>query len=194
MHRRFLGIIVAAALIGVVGFAGPGRAADDYTVDTAHSGVTFKISHLGLAWIYGRFNDYSGSFSIDPDDASKCSFELNIKPSSIDTNNKKRDDHLRSGDFFNVKQFPTLTFKSTAVKAIKNGYRVTGDLKLHGEAKSVSFDLVGGRKAQFPKGVDRTGYSTEVTIKRSEFGMKTGGGMIGDEVHLSISFEGTKKK
>jgi polyisoprenoid-binding protein YceI len=142
--------------------------------------------------VYGRFDDFSGTFTID-EDPGKCSFNLTIKTDSVDTNNKKRDDHLRSPDFFNVKQFPMITFKSTSVKAIKDGYQVTGDLTLHGVTKSVSFPLLGGRKVEFPKGVQRTGFSTELTIKRSEFGMDKAADAVGDEVPISISFEGTKK-
>jgi polyisoprenoid-binding protein YceI len=181
---------LAAVLFTVVS-ASPASAADDYALDTAHAGVTFKISHLGLSWTYGRFNDLSGSFSID--DAGKCSFELSAKVESIDTGNKKRDEHLRGPDFFNVKQYPTISFKSTAVKAIKNGYEVTGDLTLHGKTKSVTISLLGGRKAEFPKGVHRTGYSADFGIKRSDFGMEKFKEAVGDEVYLSVSFEGTKK-
>jgi len=169
------------------------RAADNFAVDPVHSGVHFKISHLGLAWVHGRFNDFSGSFTIDPDDAGKCSFAMNINTSSIDTNNQKRDEHLRSPDFFNVKQFPGITFKSTGLKAIKDGYQVTGDLTMHGATKPVTFTLTGGRKAEFPKGVQRTGYSTEVILKRSDFGMDKFAEALGDEVHIAVSLEGTKR-
>jgi polyisoprenoid-binding protein YceI len=189
MNKRSLGVVVVLVFVGL---ARPVRA-QDYSVDVMHSGVTFKISHLGLSWIYGRFNDFSGSFTVDPD-AEKCSFSLTIKADSIDTAIKKRDDHLRGPDFFNVKQFPTLSFKSTAVKAVKDGYQVTGDLTMHGVKKAVTFTLLGGRKAEFPKGVSRTGFTTDLTIKRSDFGMKKFTEAIGDEVYLSISFEGTKKK
>lgn len=167
--------------------------ADEYTVDGMHKSVSFKASHLGLSWTHGRFNDVSGSFQIDPADAGKCSFSLTIKAESVDTGFAKRDDHLRSPDFFNVKQFPTLAFQSTEVKPIKDGYQVTGNFTLHGVTKSVSFPLVGGRKAELPKGVQRTGFSTELSIKRSDFGMDKMTEAIGDEVFISISFEGTKK-
>jgi len=192
MHQRFLGAVLFSILLGVLVAAERAPAADDYAVDTAHAGVNFKISHLGLAWIHGRFNDFSGNFTID-EDAGKCSFGLTIKADSIDTNNAKRDDHLRSPDFFNVKQFPALTFKSTAVKAITNGYEVTGDFTLHGVTKPLTFALVGGRKAEFPKGMQRTGFSTELIVKRSEFGMTKFNEALGDEVLVAISFEGTKK-
>jgi polyisoprenoid-binding protein YceI len=190
MRKRFAGCVFAI-LVSVFGPVSA-RAADEYAVDAAHAGVNFKISHLGLSWVYGRFNDFAGNFTIDPE-AGKCSFELTIKTESIDTANQKRDEHLRSPDFFNAKQFPTIAFKSTSVKANKDGYEVTGDLTLHGTTKPVTFPLLGGKSAEFPKGVQRTGFSTDLTIKRSEFGIDKFGMAIGDVVHISISFEGTKK-
>ena len=116
-----------------------------------HSSVTFKISHLGLSWVHGRFDDVAGNFTIDPNDPGKDSFDLTIKAQSVDTNNQKRDEHLRSPDFFNVKQFPLLTFKSTAVKATDSGLEVTGDVTMHGVTKPVTFPLVGGRTAGSPR-------------------------------------------
>ncbi len=193
MHKRYPGSILAAVLFSALGAAAPAQAADDYAIDTMHASVNFKISHLGLSWVHGRFNDFSGNFTIDPDDASKCSFDLTIKAESIDTNNPKRDTHLRSPDFFNIKQFPEITFKSTGAKAIKDGYEVTGDLTMHGETKSVTFTLAGGRKAEFPKGVARTGYSTDLILKRSDFGIVKFAEALGDKVYIAVSFEGTKK-
>jgi polyisoprenoid-binding protein YceI len=192
MMKRFHGSVLALLYVFALS-AFAVRAADDYALDAMHSAVTFKISHLGLSWIHGRFNDVAGNFTIDPDNAGKCAFELTVKAQSIDTGNTKRDDHLRSPDFFNVRQFPQLTFKSTGVKAVKDGYEVTGDLTLHGATRSLTFTLVGGRKAEFPKGVQRTGYSTELVLKRSDFGMDKMTEAIGDEVHIAISFEGVKK-
>jgi polyisoprenoid-binding protein YceI len=181
-------LFVALAVVSV-----PAQAADNYVIDAMHSAVTFKISHMGLSWVAGRFNSFSGSFAIDPGNPAASSFELNIKPESVDTAQAKRDEHLRGPDFFNVKQFPALSFKSTAVKAAENGLEVTGDLTLHGTTKSVTFILQGGRKAEFPKGVQRTGYTTELSIKRSAFGMDKMLEAIGDEVFITISFQGIKK-
>jgi polyisoprenoid-binding protein YceI len=188
--RTSLLVIVFGILVTLTGDA-PARA-DDYALDEMHTAANFKISHLGLSWTYGRFDDLSGSFTIDAD-AGKSAFALTIKTDSIDTNNKKRDDHLRSPDFFNVKQFPAITFKSTSVKAAEGGYEVTGDLTLHGVTKSVTFPLKGGKTAEFPKGTVRTGYSTELVLKRSDYGMDKLAPAVGDEVYIAISFEGTKK-
>jgi polyisoprenoid-binding protein YceI len=193
MRERFLCCVVAAVVAAGVGAGASAQAADNYAVDPVHSGITFKISHLGLSWIPGRFDGFSGNFTIDPEDASKCAFAMTIKPESVNTNNSKRDDHLRSPDFFNVKQFPAVTFKSTSIKPIKNGYEVTGELTLHGVTKPVKFELVGGGKAQFPPGVQRMGFSTDFAIKRADFGIDKFEKMLGENVYVSVSFEGTKK-
>jgi polyisoprenoid-binding protein YceI len=188
MRTALLATALAAGLLAV-----PVRAADTYAIDDMHTAVTFKISHLGLSWVHGRFNDVSGTFTIDAADPAKSSFALSIKTDSVDSGNKKRDEHLRSPDFFNVKQYPAMAFKSTAVKAIAGGLEVTGDLTLHGVTKPVTFALKGGNKAEFPKGVQRTGYSAELKIKRSDFGIDKFKEAVGDDVYLAISFEGVKK-
>jgi len=181
--------------VGVLVFLGLGAfaAADDYTIDTAHSSVTFKIRHMGLSYVHGRFNDFSGGFTIDSADPAKSSFKLNIKSQSVDTNNSGRDNHLRSPDFFNAKQFSTVSFVSTAVKPVDGGLEVTGDLTLHGTTKPVTFTLKGGEKAEM-RGVTHTGYFTDFELKRTDFGVGKTMPVLGDDVYISIGFEGAKKK
>lgn len=128
-------------------------AADHFAIDPSHTGVGFRISHLGLSWTLGRFNDVSGDFTIDAADPTKASFNLKVKVESIDTGDKRRDAHLRSPDFFDDKQFPSITFKSTSVKKITDGFEVTGDMTIHGVTKSMTLPLKGGRTAEMPKGV-----------------------------------------
>jgi len=185
---------LAVSALAIALFAAAARA-DDFTIDKMHAGVNFKISHVGLSYVFGRFNDFSGTFAVDPD-ASKCAFTMTIKTESIDTANQARDGHLKSPDFFNAKQFPAISFQSTSVKAVKDGYEVTGDATIHGVTKPVTFTLTGGKTAEFPKGTQRTGFSTEFVLKRSDFGIgaKVPPEAAGDEVYVSISFEGTKKK
>lgn len=176
-------------------FVAPGlvRGADTYAVDAVHSSAGFQASHLGLSWIQGRFKAISGSFTVDPNNPAATRFELTAQVNSIDTDNGKRDEHLKGPDFFNAKQFPTVSFRSTSAKPVQGGYEVTGDLALHGATKPVSFMLKGGKTAEFPRGVHRTGYTGEFTIKRSDFGMDKMLEAIGDEVHVMVSFEGTRK-
>jgi polyisoprenoid-binding protein YceI len=195
MQKR-LPVLFAAVLCSFMqGIAAPARAADPYTVDPMHSSVYFKISHLGLTDVFGRFNEFSGTFTLDPNDPSRCSFDMTIKTESVDTNNPKRDSHLRSPDFFNAKQFPTIAFKSTSVRPMGNGYEVAGELTMHGVTKPVKFEVLGGRKAEFPRGLQRTGFTTEFTVKRSDFGVgaQQFANALGDDVRIAIGFEGTKK-
>jgi polyisoprenoid-binding protein YceI len=191
MRTRFLLGTVAAFL--ALTAAPTLHAGDDYKIDPVHSSFSFQAQHAGISYVHGRFNEVSGEFSIDKADPTKSSCSLTIKVESVDTNNKQRDTHLRSADFFNAKQFPTMTFKSTAFKAIKDGYEVTGDLTMHGETKSISFKLNGGKEIEFPKGMKRTGYHADLKINRSDFGMNKMLEMIGDTVYISVGVEGTKK-
>src|SRR5262249_41074029 len=138
----------------------------------------------------GRFNDYSGKFDIEKDPA-KTSFFLSIKVDSVDTNNVKRDEHLRAPDYFNSKQFPNITFQSTKVKPVEGGFDLTGDLTIHGVTKSVSFHLKGCDKVVDFKG-PRVGGTTSLIIKRSDFGMTTALPALGDEVHIIIGVEAAK--
>jgi len=186
MRRTFL----AAAAFVLLSVAAPVRA-DDYDIDAVHSSVGFKIQHLGISWIQGRFNDMSGSFALDKD-PTKASFKLELKTDSIDTNNKNRDTHLKSPDFFNTKQYATISFKSTSVKAVDGGYEVKGDLTMHGETKPISFTLKGGKEVDF-MGKKRTGFSTELTLKRFDFGMDKFKEALSDDVQVAVSFEGVKK-
>jgi polyisoprenoid-binding protein YceI len=191
MRRSLPPLALALALSGVL--LAQGRADEKFGVDPDHSSVSFKIQHLGLTWIHGRFNEFSGGFVLDKEDPSRSSFDLTIKTASVDTNNAKRDGHLKSPDFFNAKQFPVITFKSTMIKAAGSGYQVTGNLTLNGVTKPISFTLEGGKTAEFPKGTVRIGYFTDLTLKRSEFGMGKMVGPLGDEVKVSIGLEGLKK-
>ena len=194
MHAHLRTGMILCVLSATLGGGAIAQEADEYALDPAHSGLNFKISHLGLSWVHGRFDEFSGRFTLDRQNPAHCSFELAAKTESVDTNNRKRDDHLRSPDFFNVKQFPAITFKSTAVRPVKDGYDVTGDLTMHGGTRPVTFLLSGGKSAEFPAGVHRTGFSGELIVKRSEFGITKFAGAVGDNVYIEISFEGTQKK
>ena len=168
-------------------------AADDYTYDLVHSSVSFKARHLDISWIHGRFNDVAGKFSLDRQDPTKSTFELTIKADSVDTANAARDEHLRQPDYFDTKQFPTIEFRSTGVKAVKQGYVVTGEFTMHGTTKEITFTLIGGKEIE-SRDVKRVGFSTELRLKRSDFGFdKNAIGPIGDEAIVIIDCEGTRK-
>lgn len=149
----------AAALLPVTA-----SAAEEYVYDAVHSSVSFKARHLDISWIHGRFNEVDGKFSIDRQDPAKSSFQLTIKADSVDTANAARDEHLRQPDYFDTKQFPTIEFRSTKVKAIEGGYEVTGDFTMHGTTRSITIQLMGGRQIE-SRGVRRVGFSTELRLK-----------------------------
>lgn len=186
--------LAAMLLMMVLPYSAEADGADTYTIDPAHTDVSFKISHLGLARILGRFNDVAGNFVIDPANPSASSFMMTIKVDSIDTNQKQRDEHLRSPEFFDVARFAEISFQSTSVKPVTGGLEVSGDFTLHGVTRPLTMRLLGGGSAEFPPGVQRTGYTTDLIIRRSDYGMITYPGVVGDDVALSISFEGVKNK
>lgn len=193
MRRFFSALLMAVAVgMGVCG-SSAAFAADEYVYDPIHSSITFKARHLDVSWIHGRFNEASGKFSIDREDPTKSTFELSIVAASVDTNQKMRDEHLRQPDYFDVKQFPTIDFKSTSVKVVKGGYEVTGDFTMHGKTKSVTFVMTGGKEATF-MGKKIVGFSIEFKVKRSDFGFDPKAiGPIGDEALIYIDCEGTRK-
>ena len=191
-HRAFSALMAAVAGLALC-TSGQVNAADEYAFDMVHSSVGFKARHLDISWIHGRFNDVSGNFSIDRENPEKSSFQLSIKVASIDTANVARDEHLRQPDYFDAKQFPTIDFQSTSVKAIKGGYEVTGDFTMHGKTKSITFTLEGGKEIEW-KGTRRVGFSMQVALKRSDFGFdKNNIGPIGDEAGIYIDCEGVRK-
>lgn len=169
--------------------------AETYSVDPVHSSISFMTPHAGISYIHGRFNDFSGTFTLDKDDLSKASFTLSINVASVDTNNQKRDEHLRAPDYFNEKQFPAITFQSTKVKKTDDGLEVAGDLTMHGVTKPLTLKLKGGDKIiEFPKGTPRVGVQTTLTLDRTDYGMTTGIEGLGKEVHINIALEAAAKK
>ena len=194
MRQRLSPWAMAIVAAAVLGFGGKrATAADEYDYDAVHSSVSFKARHLDISWIHGRFNEVSGKFSLDRDDPSKSTFQLTIKADSVDTGNTARDQHLRQPDYFDTKQFPTIEFKSTSTKAIKGGYEVTGNFTMHGTTNPITLVLTGGKEHDF-KGVKRVAFSTELSLKRSDYNFdKRAIGPIGDEALIIIDCEGVRK-
>jgi polyisoprenoid-binding protein YceI len=168
------------------------RAADNYKVDSVHATVIYRLSHLNVGNAYGRFNEPTGTVVLDKENPSNSSFTFEIDVNKIDTANEKRDQHLKSPDFFDAKQFPTITFKSTKVEASGDDFKVTGDLTLHGVTKSITVNLKKTGESQTQMGY-RTGWEATHDLKRSEYGMTGMQGAIGDDVHLVISYEAVKQ-
>lgn len=178
----------------VLGWGLTGQAADTYTVDPTHSAAEFKVRHLGVSSVSGRFNEFSGEVTLDAADESKNSVTFEIKTSSVDTGNEGRDEHLQNADFFNVAKHPTMTFKSTSFKKKgENTYEVTGDFTLLGVTKPITVEVEQTGTGKNRDGKDLIGFETNFRIKRSEYGMTYSPTMIGDEVRITVMVECVKK-
>jgi len=164
----------------------PARA-EAVSVDTVHSSVLFRIKHLNTSHAWGRFNDVAGKLNLD--DGNPL-VEVQIKTASIDTGNPKREEHLKSPDFFNAKQFPAITFRSTRVQKSGDGkYAVDGKLNLHGVEKPIRVELTRTGAGKNQQGTSIVGYETNFIIKRSDFGMKYLLEGLSDDVLLIVSLE-----
>jgi len=164
-----------------------------FAVDPVHSAMIFSINHLGVSIFYGRINNPTGAFRLNHGDPGASSFTISAKTENVDTNSANRDKHIKSSDFFDAKQFPDLTFKSTAVtRSGKTTFAVTGDLTMHGVTKPISIVIEHIGEKQTRMGY-RSGFTTNFTIRRSDFGMGYMVGMLGDEVTLMIGIEGIKE-
>jgi polyisoprenoid-binding protein YceI len=188
--RRFAFIVAFAGALAV----GMSLRADTFTVDPVHSFVVFKISHLDIGYVWGEFASPAGTITMDDSDASKDAIDVELKADNLVTTNEARNKHLKSPDFFDVKQFLTITFKSTAVKkTADNTFEVTGDLTLHGVTKSLTLTLTKtGEGDKGPMFGYRAGFEADFSIRRSDYGMSSMMNAAGDEVKLFVNLEGKK--
>lgn len=183
-------LISAVALI--VAFAGP-ASGQTYQADPVHSVALARIKHLDAAYFWARFNNPTGTFTLNPDDPTESSFEITIDANKVDTANQQRDTHLRSPDFFNVKEFPTITFKSTKVEKDGEKLKVTGDLTLLGQTKPVTATVETFGPAKGTQGETRAGVEATLELRRSEFGMTFMQNGLGDDVRIVVAIEGVQQ-
>ena len=167
--------------------------AADYSIDPGHTYVSFAISHLGFSTMRGKFNKQSGSMQFDPAN-KKASVMIEVDAASIDTGHKKRDDHLRSPDFLNAVENPTITFKSTEVTWSGDTLAtVTGDLTILGVSKPVTLDIVAMKCGAHPfMNKQVCGFDATASINRTQFGVNYGSPGIGDVMDLQIELEAFK--
>jgi polyisoprenoid-binding protein YceI len=176
--------------------------AANYKIDGSHSDVGFSVKHLMLTNVKGRFNKVEGSFSYDAKSKVLSKVDVKIDAASVDTNDKKRDEHLSSPDFFDVKKNPSLEFKADKVTGVEPGktVEVPGTLTIHGITKPVTLDVEFRGITQDPYGNERLVFGAKTKIKRADWGMtwnKTldkGGVVVGDEVTIDIESESVKAK
>jgi polyisoprenoid-binding protein YceI len=171
-----------------------------WNIDPTHAEVAFAVRHLMLATVRGRFGAVSGTVQLDEQKPAKSSVDVTIDVTSIDTRQEMRDSHLRSADFFDAANHPTLRFVSKRVEGDTNGeFRVIGDLTIRGTTKEVALDVSLQGRGRDPWGNDRAGFEAKGKINRSEFGLtwnqalEAGGVAVGDEVKISIDVELVKQ-
>ncbi len=170
-----------------------------WKIDPAHTQVEFAVKHMMITTVKGRFSDVTGE--IQHNDAatfpnSKVTIEINV--ASIDTREPQRDQHLRSADFFDVDKYPKITFRSTKIDGAVEGFKLTGDLTIHGVTRPLTLDVTYEGRGKDPWGGERIGFSGTGKIKRGDFGLtwnaalETGGFLVGDDVKLSVDIEAVK--
>lgn len=169
-------------------------AVETYTPDVVHSNVLFKVKHSDISYVFGRFNDFDAQIKWDTENPANSSIAFTIKTASVDTNNERRDNHLRSPDFFNARQHPEISFQSKKVeKTGDNTYRVSGDVSMLGQAKPVSFTWTHTGAGENNRGEYRAGGIATFTVKRSDFGMDFMIGPVSDEVEMTISLQNVRQ-
>jgi len=195
--KRFLTYITALVLFAVPALSH----AATWQIDPEHSSVQFKVRHLMVSNVKGEFTRFNGVVAIDDQDISRSHVNVNIETASIDTRVAKRDEHLRSADFFDVTKYPAMTFVSKKVaKAGKGNLKVTGDLTIHGVTREVILDVEGPTAdVKDPWGNIRRGATATTQINRKDFGLtwnkalETGGVVVGDDVTITLEVEMIRK-
>ncbi len=171
-----------------------------WAYDVSHAKIAFTISHFGISETEGKFTKFNGIVLSDKPDFSDAKFNITIDANSINTEDKKRDKHLKSADFFDVDKFPTISFKSKSFKAVgKNKYKLTGDFTIHGVTKQITLDVIYKGTVIDPYKNTKAGFKINGVIDRTKFGLVwngslgTGELLVGNEVTLDINLELIKK-
>jgi len=193
--RKLIAVLIALLAAPLVA-----QQPEVWSVDKSHSVAAFEIRHL-MSIVTGNFRDFSADITIDRANPEKSSIELTIQAKSIDTGTARRDDHLRSHEFFDVEKFPTITFRSTQIRA-KSGteFEITGDLTMHGVTRRVTLPVAFLGFGKDGNGTMRCGFAMTSAISRKDFGIAwnrdiPGGGLVlGDEVKVAFHFEAMQKK
>jgi len=166
-----------------------------YRIDKAHSEAIFQVRHL-VTKVRGRFTDFEGTIEYNEANPEQSSVNFTIQATSVDTAEPDRDKHLRTADFFDVEQFPTITFRSTRITRRGNDtFDVTGQLTMHGVTREVVLPVAHMGKAKDPWGGERIGFEAETTLNRKDYGLnwnamlEAGGFLVGDEVKVSLEIQ-----
>jgi len=196
MIRKHYAVLALLLTVGVS--AGAAEAAT-YTLDAAHSSVSFVARHMVVSKVRGHFDTFEGNFDFTEGQPATWKAQATIQAASVNTGNEKRDGHLRSPDFFAAEEFPTLSFVSTGVEKKGETYLLKGDLTMRGVTKPIALTLEYFGSIKDPWGNDRAGFSARGTVNRKDFGLnwndliESGGAVVSDEIAIEIEVEGVHK-
>jgi polyisoprenoid-binding protein YceI len=175
-------------------------ATETWGFDLVHSSIKFSVRHLMVSKVHGRFGQWEGHFEFDEANPSRSRASVRIDAASIETKEKDRDTHLRSGDFLDVEKHPDITFESTSVAALRDGhFQVTGVLTIRGAARAVLLEVEYAGRAKDPWGGERAGFVARTAIDRKDFGLtwnkalEAGGILVGDKVEIEIDIEAVRQ-
>ncbi len=188
--KPLYGLMLAGALVSTSAMAA------DYVIDTqgAHASINFRIDHLGVSYVVGRFNEFEGRFHYDADNLDATQVEVDINVASIDSNHAERDRHLRSSDYLDVSRFATARFVSTGYTDQGDGKGVlAGDLTLYGQTLPISIDVEKVGEGQDPWGGYRAGFTGTTVLNLPDFGMNFNLGPRAEKVYLDLVIEGIRQ-
>ena len=194
--------VFVVLIVGLCGGVAATASADvsKWNLDKDHTTLGFEVVHMVVSKTKGKFTEYSGTVEMDVEKQEFKTFEAVIQTTSVTTDHQKRDDHLRSADFFDVKTFPTMTYKMKSYTKSGDQYTAIGDFTLLGVTKELTLVGTFNGMAQDPWGNTRAGFTAEGSLNRKDFGMKfsklldNGGLMVGDDVKLKLEIEVIKEK
>lgn len=191
MYARFKPAVLAVGvtLLGVLPVA-----AQTYQIDPVHTSLVFRVKHMNTAYVYGMFRDVKGTIIVNEANPARSSISIEVDANSVYTANEQRDNHLRSPDFFNTRQFPTIRFASTEVRKVNETTgQVRGNLTIRGVTRPITANVVLTGRGKNQQGRDIIGFETTFTIRRSEFGIRYGLPGLGDEVRVILSIEAVRQ-
>lgn len=170
-----------------------------WQLDTAHSEVNFRVKHLVISTVTGKFRNFSSNVTTEGDDFTKADIDFTINTASVDTNVEARDNHLRSGEFFDSEKYPDIRFQSTAIRPAGDGeFELDGNLTIRDVTRPVTLKTEFGGIVKDPWGNTRAGFEVEGTIRRKDFGLawdaftEAGGAVAGNDVKLQVNVEYVK--
>nr|ASV46660.1 YceI like family [uncultured bacterium] len=176
-------------------------AAVEYEIDQSHSQVLFKVKHLGISTVTGRFRDFAGTITYDPQNPAAARARATIKTASIDTDNDRRDNHLRSADFFEAEKYPEITFTAGRLREARgDGFKLDGTLTMRGVTRPITLDVEKVGPARGPDGRERMAFNATTTLDRTQYGLtwsratEAGGLVVGNDVQIVLELETVRKQ